>query len=350
MATDSPAEPGSFDLRRVSGALLVCAFGLLLMLAAWRAGPPQWRAARRLATLSATAHGEVDALWWHLDFDPRPLGRDGTNWLALTAPELCARLRFRPAGTGEEQKAVACRRWSELRDVRQLLAPELAPDLPASFAAANGRPVIDIRLSARALAWLSAHPPAVFWVHPDVAFDVVPTLHSELELLAWVIDDAERKLADTATGRSTAIEVAYDPADPRRAAPAAWRRDPLLHSPIERIFPVLAFVAGLVAWCAGGFLLLTPRARRLGFAIALTGGLTVPLWGEPAAFLLRDVVPAVGGFVDSLTQALVPSAPRPILRDPDSVGEPGERRRPWLAPPATRSDLRTGMEDRVAAR
>ena len=143
----SPAEPGSFDLRRVSGALLVSAFGLLLMLAAWRAGPPQWRAARRLPTLSATAHGEVDALWWHLDFDPRPLGRDGTNWLALTAPELCTRLRFRPA----------------------------------------------------------------------------------------------------ATGRSTAIEVAYDPADPRRAAPAAWRRDPLLHSPIERIFPVLAFVAGLVA-------------------------------------------------------------------------------------------------------
>lgn len=85
-------------------------------------------------------------------------------------------------------------------------------------------------------------------------------------------------------------------------------------------------------------------------AIALAGGLAVPLWGEPTARLLRGVVPAVGGFVDALTQALVPSAPRPILRDPDALAEPGERRRPWLAPPATRSDLRTGMEDRVAAR
>lgn len=338
MAMGPIAEPGSFDLRLVSGGLLTAAVGLLLMLAAWRAGPPQWRAARDLATLSATSRGEIEALWWHLDFDPRPLGRDGTNWLALTAPELCMRLRFRPAATGEEQKAVACRHWSELRDVRQLLAPELAPDLPASFAAANGRPVIDIRLSARALAWLAAHPPAVFWVHPDVAFDVVPTLHSELELLAWVIDDAERKLADTTTGRSTAIEVAYDPADPRRAAPAAWRRDPLLHSPIDRIFPVLAFIAGLVAWCAGWFLLLLPCGKRLGLAIALAGGLAMPLWGEPAAHLLRDLVPAAGGFVDSLAQSLVPSAPRPVLRDPDYAGERDDRARPWGALPASRRD------------
>lgn len=345
MATGETAEPPAFQLRRAVAGLLVTAFGLLLLLAGWRAGPPQWRAARELAALTATLPGEVEELWWRLDFDPRPLGDGGAathdrptsdagaNWLALTAPELCARLRFpRPTGT-TAQRAVFCRCWSELRNVDLLLAPELALGVQAIRAASDGSPALDIRLSERALGWLAAHPPAVFWVHPDVAFDVVPKMRSELELLTWVVADAERNFAGSSSAGPAAIDVAYDPADPRRAAPAALRNDPLLRSPLDRAFPLLAGGAGLVAWCAGWVFLLGARGRRLALAlvIGLAGGLTVPIWGERAAHFLGETAPPVGSFVDSLTRSLVPSAPLPTFRAPDYRGEPGDRSRPWAA-------------------
>lgn len=105
----------------------------------------------------------------------------------------------------------------------------------------------------------------------------------------------------------------------------------LLTAAVGLLLMFAAWRAGPPQWRA---------ARRLAAlsATALAGGLAPPLWGEPAAHLLRDIVPAAGGFVDSLAQSLVPSAPRPVLRDPDYAGERDDRARPWGALPASRSD------------
>lgn len=111
--SESPREVGEQALRGlfavVFGRILFfqsfiwLLLGAGLLTGAWALARQEMDRRDALVTFSGRAPGTVEAPRWRLDFDPEILG-DGTNWLAVTTAQACARLRFRPDG-GEERVA-----------------------------------------------------------------------------------------------------------------------------------------------------------------------------------------------------------------------------------------------------
>ena len=98
---------------RTLGGALVLAIGAVLLINAWQTGPARWRESGALRSMTGRGVATLERAWWRLDFDPRPLGQDGTNWEDLSTPELCARIRVERAGTAATS-AVYCRQWQKL--------------------------------------------------------------------------------------------------------------------------------------------------------------------------------------------------------------------------------------------
>jgi hypothetical protein len=189
------------------------AIGAVLLINAWQSGPARWRERAALRSLTGRGVATVERVWWRLDFDPRPLGEDGTNWEDLTTPELCARIRLEGPQGGPMQ-AVYCRRWQKLSRASLLTSDaELAPGVPVRWAGSSGKPAIDLRFSPRAFRWLSQRPPSFWFLRSRSLDDRAHRLaRSELDVLWVAIDDPLSLLAHEWSPRA-------EPAFPRRFRP-----------------------------------------------------------------------------------------------------------------------------------
>jgi hypothetical protein len=316
--------------RAVEGALLM-AVGALLLVNAWQSGPERWREKRALRALSARGVATVERAWWWLDFDPRPLGTDGTNWQDLTAPELCVRLRME-GREGTPAGAVYCRRWQKLSSGTLLTSgAELAPGVPVAWSDGVGRPFVDLRLSKRSFRWLSERPPS-FWFLRGVELSdrARRVAKSEFDVLWVIVDDPLSRVAEAwAVPRDRTIRVAYDPSHPAHVLPEGVVDEALRPEPVETLLPIMLAVGGAAFWSVGCVLLFSGIPKVvLVVGIAASVAL-VPWWGDRVARLLGSVWEPAGGFVDFFSREIVRRPPTPIIREPRYDGESGDVRRPW---------------------
>ncbi len=314
----------------LAGAVLL-AIGAIFLLNAWSSGPAHSRRATALRSLTARGVATVERAWWRLDFDPSPLGEDGTNWQDLSTPELCASIRF--AGpAGEPVAAVYCRRWQALsRATRLTDEAELAPGAPMAWMDAAGRPLVDLRFSGRAFDWLSRRPPS-FWfvIGPELSARAHRLARNELDVLWVMIDDPLSRLAHAWSARlAPTLPVAYDPARPTRALPVGVLEEALRPDVTTTIFPVALGIGGLAFWTVGWFAVLGSRRKVVTALVALATAAAVPWWGDRAGRLIGHIWEPAGGFVEFFARELVHRPPQAVIRDPGYEGEPGDVRRPW---------------------
>ncbi|HEX2165014.1 MAG TPA: hypothetical protein VHM02_13805, partial [Thermoanaerobaculia bacterium] len=279
-------------------------FGGMFLSGAWQMGAGAVAERERRAALTGRGEAVVEASWWRIDFDPAPLGDDGTNWRDLARRELCSRFRFVSADDGPA--AVACRRFHGLADGRELLA-DGDPELPVRWVDAAGRPALDLRLSPRADAWLAARP-ASWWplVPQDDAMRARHRPGSELDALLIEADaPAELLLAAWDPAAAAAVAMAFDPERPARAVPLAAlapRRAPPGEPPLLPIFAVV----GLLLWSVG-CTALTAGARRWVRAALIAGTLLLlPWWGSHLHRALGLLWQPAGGLASFLGPELAP--------------------------------------------
>lgn len=293
-------------------ALIPLTFGGILLSGAWDWGTTEWRQRDDAATMTGRGEARVEASWWRIDFNPSPLGGDGTNWRDLARRELCSRFRFVDGSEGGPV-SVACRTFVGLEDGASLLHAA-TPELPVRWVDAAGRPSLDLRLTARAEAWLAASP-ALWWplLPQDEETRATHREGSELEALLLEADHPVDLLL-LAAEVPEPVAMAFDPARPARAVPLAALALPESGQTALAIVPFLA-LGGALMWAVGcwiftwdartwvrvavfaGSLLCLPwwsthLERALGFFWEPAGGLFVFLGpemvGVPATVLARE--------------------------------------------------------------
>jgi hypothetical protein len=317
-------------LQTIEGALML-AIGAVLLINAWQSGPARWRERAALRSLTGRGVATVERVWWRLDFDPRPLGEDGTNWEDLTTPELCARIRLEGPQGGPMQ-AVYCRRWQKLSRASLLTSDaELAPGVPVRWAGSSGKPAIDLRFSPRAFRWLSQRPPSFWFLRSRSLDDRAHRLaRSELDVLWVAIDDPLSLLAhEWSLVPNRPFPVAFDPARPPRVLPEGVLQEAMRPDIATTVFPVGLSIGGLAFWIVGWYLILESRWKGLPAIVAVASALAVPWWGDLVPRYLGSVWEPAGGFVDFFARELVQRPPAAIVRDPGYDGEPADVRRPW---------------------
>lgn len=308
------------------GGLFFIGLGALLLSSFWRLGYPRWQERTAAEVPSERAPGQVEGFWWRLDFRPELLGPTGTNWQALTSPELCVRFRWRHPSAGDTP-GVACRRYPRLWDNLSLLSAELAPGLPLAWLDDEGGARMELRLSGRAHGWLSEHTP-FFWplVPQTESARRVEEKGSEVEALWIAIDRPVSHMIESWSRPREPIEVVYEPAAPSRARPAAMERAVTDARP-EQVFVVLLGIFGFVTWSMGWVALLFPFAwgsRWVAGLIALAGLAALPLWGGRVGELAGRVSPQAESFFTWAEEALISSPPFLEVRDPGGGPAPGD--------------------------
>jgi hypothetical protein len=317
-------------LATLAGALLL-AIGAIFLINAWGNGPARRHQASALRSLTGRGLATVERAWWRLDFDPRPLGEDGTNWQDLSTPELCASIRF-TGPAGEPVTAVYCRRWQKLsRGTTLTDGAEVAPGVAMVWSDPSGRPVIDLRFSERAFRWLSRRPPSFWFVlGPELSARAHRVARSELDVLWAVIDDPLSRLAQAWSARSAPVlPVAYDPARPARALPVGVLEEALRPDVTTTVFPFALGIGGLAFWVAGWVALLGRQRVLLVVVVAVVTAAAVPWWGDRVGRLIGYVWEPAGGFVEFFARELVHRPPDAVLRDVGYDGEVGDVRHPW---------------------
>lgn len=317
-------------LRAIEGAL-VLAIGAVLLINAWQIGPARWRDVAALRSLTGRGVGTLERVWWRLDFGPRPLGQDGTNWEDLATPELCVRIRIEGPQAGSS-RAVYCRQWQKLSRGSLLTSDaELAPGVPVRWTGPSGTPAIDLRFSSRAYRWLSQRPPSFWFLRSRSLDDRARRLaRSELDVLWVAIDDPLTLLArEWSLAPSQPFRVAFDPARPTRALPDGVLEEATRPDITRTVFPAGLGIGGLAFWVVGWYLLLESRWKGVPAIVAVATALAVPWWGDLVPRYLGSVWEPAGGFVDFFAREMVQRPPSAIVRDPSYDGEPGDVRRPW---------------------
>ena len=316
---------------RTLGGALVLAIGAVLLINAWQTGPARWRESGALRSMTGRGVATLERAWWRLDFDPRPLGQDGTNWEDLSTPELCARIRVERAGTAATS-AVYCRQWQKLSRGSLLTSDaELAPGVPVSWAGPDGKPAIDLRFSERAFRWLSQRSPSFWFVaRPGLADRARRLARSELDVLWVLIDDPLGLLArEWSLARDWTFSVAFDPARPTRVLPESVLQEAMRPDITTTVVPAMLGIGGLAFWIVGWYLFLESRWKGLPAIVAVATALAVPWWGDLVPRALGSVWEPAGGFVDFFAREMVHRPPVAIVREPDYGGELGDIQRPW---------------------
>jgi len=317
--------------RTLQGALAL-AIGAVLLINAWQSGPMRWREKRSLRALTGRGVATVERAWWRVDFDPRPLGDDGTNWQDLTAPELCVRLRVEEPAETAAVGAVYCRQWQKLSKGTLLTSgAELAPGVGVAWSDPAGRPMVDLRFSERSLRWLSARPPSFWFVlAPKASERARRVARSELDVLWVLVDDPLSRLAEAwAEPSSRSVRVAYDPSRPAHVLPEGVLAEALRPDPAATVFPVMLAVGGVAFWSVGCWSLLSGFPRFVVVLVIVASVALLPWWGNRVERLVGAVWEPAGGFVAFFGREMVPRGPAAIIREPGYEGEPGDVRCPW---------------------
>lgn len=294
-------------------ALIPLTFGGILLAGAWDWGGTAWRQRDDRATLTARGEARVEASWWRIDFDPAPLGDEGTNWRGLSRRTLCSRFRFEPGSDGGPV-SVACRTFRGLQHGSSLLHAS-TPELPVRWLDAAGRPRVDLRLTERAESWLAAHP-ALWWplLPQDEEMRSRHREGSELDALLLEADSPVELLL--LAGRAAAappVAMAFDPARPARAMPAAALAAAGRGFAEVAFLPLLA-LGGVLLWGVGCWIF-TWGARPWVRAAVIAGTLLlVPWWSghlhrvlgffwEPAGGLFVFLGPEMVGVPSAVVAA-----------------------------------------------
>lgn len=302
-------------------AVIPLAFGGILLTGAWDWGTTARRQREDAATMTGRGEARVEASWWRIDFDPRPLGDDGTNWRDLTRRTLCSRFRFVDGSEGGPV-SVACRTFRGLDDGASLLHAA-TPELPVRWVDAAGRPGLDLRVSARAAEWLAARP-AAWWplVPQDEAMRAAHREGSELDALLLEADDPVELLLLSAAAAEP-VAMAFDPARPTRALPLAALTASERDAAELAALPFLALGGGLL-WVTG-CALLTWGARTWVRVAVIVGSLAcLPWWSTSLERALGFFWAPAGGLFVFLGPEMV-GVPAAVEAREEAAGD-------WIAP------------------
>ena len=324
-ADDSPRKVG----RTAVHGLLVAIFarmmfvhglawlfvGAGLLTGAWALVQGELERRESLAAFTGRAPGVIEAPWWRLDFAPELLG-DGTNWLAVTRPSACARLRFHPEGAGETT-TVYCRRFTRgvLEEYSFTWVEALGP-VPVRWVDEQGMPRMEFRLASNLVRWLEERGPEVHLFYDAGEFHGPERARRSDRLLGEVwrdVDDPFLRLLQEWSKPPPEVTVAYPPEDPKRGAPLPLIENALTLKgetlPVEEWMLAIPFgFFGLLAWGAGSHLV-TGRSRW-GTALLVLGGLVALPWasghtGKVLGYLWDDAEMALT-FIRSEMLALPP--------------------------------------------
>ncbi|MCC7097494.1 MAG: hypothetical protein IT472_09985 [Thermomonas sp.] len=270
-------------MKLLSGFILLV--GGTFLAVAWMCWPQQMVDAHRYAPFTATAHGRIVDGWLALDFDPAKLPKDSRRWQPYATIQACVLVAYAERGRGR-QRAFCGNRFSFSDDFRIDNWDTLAPGVPFAFLRdGSGIQIPQMRMSKRALEWLSTHPPYdTFMLGKPAPTTALAALREQYDRpLTFAIASWSRT--------DTGIPLRYDPRRPTLPMPSGIveaRRTGGMNRTISLIVTLILGAIGVFAWRAG-IRLLTGQSGVLLWALILLPLLALPWWSDVLPRMLRHV-------------------------------------------------------------
>lgn len=276
---------GSF-LRPIIALML--GFASVFLALAWQEGPQVALDAAHYSKFSARADGRIVDSWLALEFDPAQLGAH-RNWRAFAQAQPCAIVEY--AGDwGQPAQRAFCGNRFPFNDSYTLHDLDtLAPKVPFAWMRdARGFAVPQIRLGAKAQAWLAANAPA------DTFMMSKPPPKTELAALQVEFDRPLEYATTSWASAAPAFPLAFDPQDPAAAMPAGFVATRLQPTPAGRWLLVLVIACiGLMVWVEGMAVMLSGLPLYAAILAGALPLLALPWWSEQFPKALARLSPQV---------------------------------------------------------
>ena len=260
-------------------AAMPLAFAGVFLIVAWNVGPRRLIEAGHLRPYTTRVEGRLVESWLALDFDPAAMAKHRL-WRPEAMAAQCEVVEFDPGWSDSRRGALrrafcgARLQYSTSYYLEQF--DTLSKGVPFAWSRdPNGFAAPEIRLSARARAWLESHP------EPD-PLPVDPPTENALAALRLDHDKPVDLALAGWTRPAISIPLLLDPRDPQGALPAGWVEEQRALPPsflLYLLFAVLA-IPGALVWIEGMAFLLGAMPRWAFWFVALVPLVALPWWAE----------------------------------------------------------------------
>ncbi|MEO8189551.1 MAG: hypothetical protein ABI682_04355 [Acidobacteriota bacterium] len=291
-------------------ATMLIGFGGLALAVAWNAGPHKALDSRRFAKLTARAPAHVAERWLAVEFDPADVGTAAT-WYAAARASPCVVVQYTTEWSAIARRAFCGRRLPLADSLSPHRVTELTPGVPFSWQRdERGFIVPELRMSAAAKQWLSAHKPS----SSSAAVAGDPHALDELSALRLSMEQpVEGAIAGWGTEEGDFV-LALDPSQPGQAWPAGFVVDEARRRPQWPMAAIGALI-GLLFWFNGMQIFTAGAPRSRAWFVTIVPLLALPWWGDGFGRALRPLnasfAPVIGGMMATVgeLERLVASAP-----------------------------------------
>lgn len=259
-------------------------FGGIFLAVAWATGPQPLMDSYRYVPFTERTEGRIVESWIALEFDPDDLPKDKLYWQALSKVSPCVVVEYSGEHGAAARRAFCGNRFQFREDFRVDDWTSMAPGVPFGFVRdASGFAIEELRMSKRALDWISTHPPrSTFMLSKPPPGTALGALKEQFDA---PLDVA---LASWTTALPP-FPLAFDPRHPDQPMPAALadeRRRGFWWGGL--IFTLLLAVPGVAVWRIGiGWL--SGQSGTVLWLLTLLPLLALPWWSDFLPKLLRHV-------------------------------------------------------------
>jgi len=290
-------------------AVLLLAFAGLFLVIAWQFGPLVWLQAHEYRKMTAHVDARIVESWLAVEFDGYDM-HVPKNWRAATNAARCVVVEYGGDWGAPLRRAFCGTRVPFNESYALADLNDISPDVPFAWARdERGFVVPEIRLDARAAAWLGSHPRDTF-MHP---------LWPAKSLLDDLRIELDRPVAAAIHGwaaKPPVMPLAFDPARPAEALPAGIVAKRLAQQP-NWVAMAVGFVVGGVVWFKAMAMLpllsgLVPWGRWI-FSLLLLS--TLPWWMDTFPAALSPFSRDVGSILADMFADIAPTD-RLVATDP----------------------------------
>ena len=300
-------------------------FGGIFLAVAWDIGPRPLLESRQFAPFTAHATGRIVESWMALDFDPADA--KGPRWHRLARLAPCVIVEYDGSWNAAIRRAF-CGHQFTFSD-SDIGLHEWHPDaLGIPFAWPRDRKGFartEMRILVAPAAWLKASPPA------STFMDSTPHAKTAFEALTRQFDrPGDVAKWSWSNAYSPDFALAYDPAHPEEAMPAAIVKDRADASGWLGMLPIALLLGaiGLFVWHAGLSVIFQGRAPGAVWVLTIATLVALPWWGEALPGYVgrfnRDLARVSRDMLDDITRTT-----RLVASTPENASAAGGERLVW---------------------